>query len=267
MIIATLAGPGQLANAAVFARSVKQFHPEAYIILCITGNAGRYREPDDVDEVVFIASKPFESADLSPYKAYFIQSLVHTYNDSIIYMDPHSRLYGPIDELAQALRGCDLVGIPYFLYPQQNAEDEIERLKNGMMNAGLLALRPSSHTRSFAAWWLDRVMESCRSGNPAHSDHRWLSLAVTPFGIHIFKHPAYHFSAWNLAEKARSLTVQNGQFTVHGLPLKTACFDPAGGKLHAQVASARLLPVHMLMDQYQAECDAILSNPGKEMPS
>ncbi|MFD1956040.1 hypothetical protein ACFSL6_18150 [Paenibacillus thailandensis] len=265
MIFATLANCAQLANAEVLAGSIKRHYPDAYTVLCLIGEIKAYSQSSFFDETVFISVKQNgdEFGPLSPYKAYLVHSLLQSHDEPVIYMDARSRIYAPIDELIDELERKNIVGVPFISEPQDNVEEEIERLRKGTVNAGLLALRPNEHTRKFAAWWLSRVSaDYFGPSRHADSEHRWLSLAMDPFGLHLFKHPAYHLSAWNAHEKRRMLRVENDHFFAGGSPLKTACFDEANVRLDRQTDAPGSLAFHQLALRYSEECAAILS--GKE---
>lgn len=256
MIFATLADRKTMRNAVVLARSVKQFYPEAKTVLCLAGTERSYEQPAFFDETVFVSVKrDGEEAGLSPYKAYFIRNLLESHEEPVIFMNPQSRLYAPIPELLHELTTRDIVAVPYYLEPRDEAEEEIERLQHGILYAGFLAVKPSRDGKKFAAWWLERITGSrLASSQTADSEHRWLSLAANPFHISLFKHPAYQLSAWNLDERSRTLHIVQGQYYIGSSLLKSACFDNENGRLERQLAKVENAALQQLVSQYAEQC-------------
>lgn len=268
MMFATLARKEQVPHAILLASAIKKHHPEAQIALCLVECHLQSWHLAQFDEVLLVSGQGYpedDSANAGPTKAYFIKHLLNRYLDDIVYLDPEIMVLGPFQEVFALLDHHPIITAPFNLEPCPKEHDswEIERLQNGFIHSGFLALKNSDRSRQFVHWWSSRVNRStfgpARSGE---ADHLWLSLAVVPFGIHLLREPGYHYACWNWHEQARSITHHdmNSTYLLNRKPLRS--FITAGARemlQHSPVPlSARTRETaEQLLDRRQEELDQV----------
>lgn len=236
MLFATMARKEQVPHAILLANTVKKHHPDARMALCLV----EYHLPSTLtsrfDEVLLISGQGFPQenpANGGPAKAYFINYLLNCYLDDIIYLDPETIVYSPFEEVYSLLNLHSIIASPYNLEPIDSSLDswEIERLRDGFIHSGFLALKNTDRSKEFIRWWSNRVNRTVFG--PAKSgvaDHLWLSLGVVPFGIQILKEPGYSVAPWNWHEQSRTIAHAdaNGAYFVNGKRIRS--FVTAGSR-------------------------------------
>jgi hypothetical protein len=104
----------------------------------------------------------------------------------------------------------------------ENAAWERLHLQYGTYNTGLVAVRESATTRSFLAWWDERVTRYCCT-DPAldvFSDQKWFDLVPGLFAdVTIDRSPGSNVALWNV--RGRDLHSAGGRYMVGSQPL---CF-------------------------------------------
>lgn len=216
VLFATLATNEQLPHAIRLAKSVKQHHPEARMVLCLIDYHLPAEHTAVFDEVLHISRQEHPKGNQAgggrgPAKAYFIKYLLNRCLDDIIYLDAETIVVSRFEEVFALLREHPIVAVPFNLepYPKEHDHREIERLRRGFIDSGCLALKNSIHARQFADWWSKRVDRTAYCADESEgTDHLWLSLALMPFRIRLMKEPGYRFGPWNWHEKKRSLNRQ-----------------------------------------------------------
>lgn len=231
----TIATPDRAAQSRIFARSVREFHPDARAVVFTLENDPAPGMYDDLYDLVISAEQLSLSglADMRfryttsglcfALKAWVIRHLLEKLpGDPIYYFDSDIELFTPLIEVEAALaRGANLVLTPHILQPAPDQDSEMALLRSGSLNAGFLAVAPSAAARAFVAWWCDRVRAGC-SGDPPgdnHRDQKWLELAPSICdGVTVLRHPGYNFAYWNAYE--RPLIRRGGVWTAAGSPLR-----------------------------------------------
>lgn len=153
--------------------------------------------------------------------------------ETIVYLDPDTKLYAPLSELAGWTDQRAVMAVPFRLEPEPGDEGgrELDRLRRGYLHAGFLVVRNRQEARTFAQWWKTRIEHSLYGPDrDACAADKWLSVGMVPHRLSLLRHPAYHVAAWNIDERRRCVTAKpDGSFTVQAEPLRTFCFaDPAG---------------------------------------
>jgi hypothetical protein len=231
----TIATPDRAAQSRIFARSARECHPDARVVVFTPENDGPPGMFDDLYDLVISAEQLSLSglADMRfryttsglcfALKAWAIRHLLEKFpDDPIYYFDSDIELFTPLTEVEAALaHGANLVLTPHILQPAPDQDSEMALLRSGSLNAGFLAVAPSAAARAFVAWWCDRVRAGC-SGDPPgdnHRDQKWLELAPSICdGVTVLRHPGYNFAYWNAYE--RPLIRRGGAWTAAGLPLR-----------------------------------------------
>lgn len=262
MIFCTLVPKPQLANALLLAESIREHHPGARLVACLAEHFANAPVMDVFDEITIVTNHtlPMEEANgCSAAKVYFLKHLLDCYpEDKIIYLDPEMRVYGDFNEVERLLDDHELIATPYHLEPceEDDYRLEIERLRSGFLYGGFLALRGGEQSRRFLAWWSARIDTTFfGSTQDKLSDHRWLSLAMVPFRLHLLKDPTYVVSAWNLHAAGRKLSHSgNGGYLAGGRPLRSFLFANPGALLDERLnvcVPDESAPVRALVRSYR----------------
>jgi hypothetical protein len=165
-------------------------------------------------------------------KPFALRHLLSTY-DEVIYMDPDTIVYSPLDEMFEALASSNLVLTPHQLVPSTEKwvieSTELESLRFGVFNLGFVAVRKSELGMKVANWWADRCYDYCISDTQRglFTDQKLFDLAPAFFpGMHVLAHPGYNLASWNIRE--RTLTIdKNKGVLVNNLPLRFCHFTKA----------------------------------------
>jgi hypothetical protein len=228
----TIATPDRAAQSRIFARSARECHPDARVVVFTLENDGAPGMFDDLYDLVVSAEQLSLSglADMRfryttsglcfALKAWVIRHLLEKFpDDPIYYFDSDIELFTPLTEVEAALaHGANLVLTPHILQPAPDQDSEMALLRSGSLNAGFLAVAPSVEGRSFVAWWGERL----RTGSTLEStcgDQKWLDLVPAICdGVAILRHPGYNFAFWNAHE--RKLRCLGDAWSAAGQPLR-----------------------------------------------
>lgn len=251
-IIFTLCSNNYLAQAKVLADSVRQFQPDwTFIIGLVDKKDPSIPYQDFGFEVIEVSrmepkmialAQKYSIVELNTcVKPSFFQYLFEQRKAAqVIYMDPDTCIYSPLEAIDHLLSEHDFVLTPHILTPMPLdglSPDESLFLNYGLYNLGFLALKRSPETGRFLRWWRERTYQKGYD-NPARglfTDQLWINLVPLYFeGVAILRHPGYNMAPWNLHE--RWLRQTNGNFHLSaGEPLAFyhfSGFKPAVPKLH-----------------------------------
>ncbi|HEX3952540.1 MAG TPA: hypothetical protein VHW90_03135 [Stellaceae bacterium] len=230
----TLATSDRAAQSRIFARSVRECHPEARLAVLTIDSPASPHAFDAFDVVLsveqlsiscladfrFRYSIPELCFALKPWLLrHFLEE---SPTDPVYYFDSDIEIFTPLSEVDAALaRGADLVLTPHILQPGPDPDSEKMLLRSGAYNGGFLAVAPSAQARALVAWWCERVRTACTQDALAgtYNDQKWLDLAPTICdGVAVLRHPGYNFAYWNAHE--RPLTCLGGTWSAAGWPLR-----------------------------------------------
>jgi hypothetical protein len=230
----TIVTPDRAAQARIFARSVRQCHPDAILAVLVPVTTAPRMFADLFDIVIPVEELAlagladmrfrYSVAELCyALKPWAIRHLFDRYPGApVFYFDSDIELFTPLAEVEAALaRGANLVLTPHILQPGLDQDREKALLRSGSFNAGFLAIAPSPPARAFVAWWSDRVRTGCTHDplEGTYGDQKWLELAPAILeGVAVLRHPGYNFAYWNAHE--RPLTCLGGVWTAAGWPLR-----------------------------------------------
>src|SRR5712692_5163436 len=228
----TIATPDRAAQSRVFARSARECHPDARLVVLALNLAGPPRLFEDVYDLVisveqlslgFLADMRFRysTAELCfALKPWVLRHLFEKFpGEPVYYFDSDIELFSRLAEAEAALAaGANVVLTPHILQPAPDQDSEEALLQSGSLNAGFLAVAPTSHGRGFVAWWGERLKTGCTLDGTC-GDQKWLELAPSICdGVLILRHPGYNFAFWNAHE--RPLKCVGGAWTAAGQPLR-----------------------------------------------
>jgi len=225
-------------KASVWAESVRRVYGEDARTWCVLSDVRR----DDIDYQVFDHLLTIEDLDVpvsslegwifchtvvelcTAVKPFAFKKIFRETGAAVVvYMDPDTVLYTPMDEIYEILATRPVVLTPHVSVPATNIENLLDGemlgcLRHGVFNLGFLALADRGEGRSFLDWWAARCLDWCYddSARGLFTDQRWIDLAPCFFrDIEILRHRGYNVATWNLyyREVGRDAA---GRFMVNG---------------------------------------------------
>ncbi|AXM89101.1 hypothetical protein B379_08030 [Anoxybacillus ayderensis G10] len=279
MIVCTSICANYLPKAMVLAKSVKQYNPDAKVVVCIVEREIPLIAMNNFlfDEVVLAKDLGFENFEhfifrhsiveaSTAVKGQLFRYLLGKYDEELefIYLDPDIKVYGPLIELREMLQTYPIVLTPH-LCDQENTLDavmdnELSALKHGAYNLGFLSINRSQESKEFIEWWASRLEMFCYNDIPngIFTDQKWIDLAPCFFNVHIFKHRGYNVAPWNLS-KRKITTDEHNNYIVNG-KYRLRFFHFSGFDSGANEAMInKYVPdkndlVYKLRDEYVRDC-------------
>jgi hypothetical protein len=219
----TSASFSYLDRARVLAETVKHFHPDWTLWLCLSD-----REPDgfafEIEKEKFdrlVRIEELNIPDLERWifvhdvvelctavKGAMLCKILESGADKVLYLDPDIALFGDLSLIPELLDHHAVVLTPHLLAPEPTLDgvqdNEIGSLKHGVYNLGFIAIRNSPEGRQCARWWRDRLIDFCFDDIPngLFTDQRWCDLIPAFFPTtHILSDPGYNVACWNLSNR------------------------------------------------------------------
>ena len=238
-----------LAKARTLGWSLKRFHPDWLLTLCLTD-----REPEGFR--FDLADEPFDDifwSDELPIanprgwlfkhevveactavKGPALHLLTQSDAEKIFYLDPDVAVFAPLTPMLEMLDEASILLTPHQLTPEDKGDavidNEICSLAHGTYNLGFLAIRNDARGKALAAWWNERLLEYCFDDKTAgiFVDQKWCDLVPAMFdGVMIVRDPGYNVASWNLSNR-RIAIESDGAVRVNGQPLRFFHFTKLG---------------------------------------
>ena len=241
-VAATIASKRYLANARVTARSFRSQHPDIPFVLLLTDEVDGFLNPHDEPfdiwtfndiEIPHIERFTFQYTELeSSYAAtpFLIDSLLESGFESVIFLKQETLILGELNSLFQKLGSHPFFVTPHMLGPSSVAAQEIDLLRAGVFNGGIIGASNTSEARVFLSWWMERTYSNCYRfvSDGLHYEQRWLDFlpALVP-NVLIVRDPGVNVGHWNLS--TRDVRDRGGEFMAQGHPLRVfrfSGFDP-----------------------------------------
>jgi len=230
--VCTIVARNYLPQARVLASSFAQQHPDGRFVVLVIDDVGRevQGEPfevwrlEDLDLEVAELRRMAAIYDLmalaTALKPWFLEGLLASGRDTVIYLDPDIRLYSPLDEIVALARRSSIVLTPHLTAPIRvdgRRVTETDILGSGIYNLGFIALGAGSS--SFLTFWKERLKRDCYVDHERQRfvDQRWVDLAPGMFDCSILQSARYNVAYWNLGH--RQLDWNGTTYTVDGQPL------------------------------------------------
>lgn len=239
-----------LAKARVLGWSLKRFHPDWVITVCITD-----REPDGFefdlekepfDRVIWGGDLPIDNIQswlfrhdvvevCTAVKGPVMKLLTEEPDvEKIFYIDPDIAVFSTLEPLVDMLDETSILLTPHQLEPESErmaiTDNERTSLRLGIYNLGFIGIRNDDSGRKFARWWNDRLLDYCYD-EPEQGifvDQKWCDLVPALFdGVRIVRDPGYNVASWNLSNRHVSIT-DNGDVLVNGGLLRFFHFTKLG---------------------------------------
>ena len=184
--------------------------------------------------------------------------------EAVIYLDPDTALFAPLDPLVDWLGEHDILLTPHLIDPNDTAEaiadNDLSASRTGIFNLGFVAIRTTGEGARFARWWNDRLLDWCYDDMPAglFVDQRWCDHVPALFDrVKVVRDPGYNVASWNLS--TRKLAVRkDGAILVNGAPLRFWHFTKLGpmGDAMTKKYGAENFPVYEVWGWYKRQVAA-----------
>jgi lipopolysaccharide biosynthesis glycosyltransferase len=281
-----------LPKARILASAVKRFHPDWTFHLLVSDRITNGNKP--TEEINF-AQEPFDrivwvdSLDIddiyswifkhsivelcTAVKGPFLQQLIREGAEKIIYLDPDTVVFNPIDPLIDLLDDNAILLTPHLLdypdNPQSILDNEIMSvMRHGVFNLGFFAINPNKPDGArFAEWWGNRLLNYCYADydHGLFTDQKWCDLVPSYFkDYYVIRDPGYNVASWNIDKRLVSIS-ENGQIQIDGrYPLRFYHFtgyDSGAGNTMTQRYSNGNLIINDIWSWYHYE----LQNKGQNI--
>jgi len=216
-----------LDRARVLAETVRRFHPDWTMWLLLSDEAPEGFEfklqDEDFDHVLTIGELGIpewrrwmfghDIVELcTAVKGKMMAHLLQQGADGVVYLDPDTALFSPLEDVLSMLEKHSIVLTPHIAVPESTYEgvldNEIGSLKHGVYNLGFVAARNVPEGERFAHWWRDRLLQFCHDDVPngLFTDQRWCDLVPALFdGVGILRNSGYNTASWNLSNRPIAL--------------------------------------------------------------
>lgn len=253
------------AKARILGQTLKQYHPDAFLVLLSVGevaDGSGALEPWDVVLPLTALSIPdlqqlcfkYNVTELcTAVKPAAARHLMDAFGaDRVMYLDPDVAVFDTLAPLEDLLNSASIVLTPHVLEPETDrrfiVRGEVLFLKRGAFNLGFFGVRNDDTGRRFLSWWNDRLMELClddadeQHALQAHyallglfTDQKWIDLVPSLFEHHhIVRDPGYNVATWNLAQRAISRDTK-GHWLVNGVSLRFFHFSGVDSGAHREL--------------------------------
>ncbi len=228
--IFTICSNNYMPFARVLMESVRRWHPEAALFVCLCDETvawdGLYDGPFQVVEASRLAIPDFRRMSFqydimelnTAIKPFMFDRLLEDGHDVVLYLDPDISVYARLDGLLGLLAsGASLVLTPHLHAPAEldSDPDDITIMRSGTYNLGFLGVSNCAETRSIIRWWMRRLRRHCvnQQVDGLFVDQKFMDL-VPGFapGALILHDRAVNLAYWNLdqvvlAEEPQGWTV------------------------------------------------------------
>ncbi|MFC4276049.1 glycosyl transferase [Achromobacter aloeverae] len=269
----TSAACNYIPKVRTLVRSIKKFHPDWIVHLALSDELppGFDLSQEPFDEIHPLSSLGIADArgwafchtivELSTAIKPFLLAHLLGRDDcgGVIYLDPDTVLFSPIDEVLEALVHSNIALTPHLVDPEHSLagvmDNEISCLRHGIYNLGFLAVAPTEIGKQFAQWWSDRLYYFCRAEihNGLFTDQRWIDLAPAFFeGVCVLRTPRLNAAPWNLSTRTITGELPNS-VKVDGEPLgfyHFTGFDSGAHRMMAQKYAGDQPTVAALIEWY-----------------
>lgn len=166
--------------------------------------------------------------------------------EKVIFLDPDTCAYNPINGIVEELDKHPIVLTPHYIMPKDNdpADSDVGMLRFGSFNLGFYAVNSSAEALAFLQWWCDRCFRFCyfESQFGLSTDQKWVSIAPCFFpNLHVTFNVGYNVAFWNIQERVLSKSPDGGYLVNGTVPLIFFHFSSFDERTPA-LLSKRLFP-------------------------
>ena len=273
LAVGTIVAKNYLPFARFIAESFRRHHPGIPFFVVLADEVDGYFDP---------AAEPFSMLTLhdlaipdlkrfcfhysrqqvvTAAKAYLLSYLLERGFASAVFFDADILILGNLAPLFAVVQKHAIVLTPHLLAPLTGGAQEARELNillSGTYTGGFLGVSDTPSSRSFLAWWQDRLYEHCchAVARGMHYDQHWLDLVPVYFdGVHILRDPTYNVAYWGLPE--RNVHVPENLLPVDTQPCRFFHFSgfdpeqpPAVTRYSPRLTMGNVGPAVSLFDHY-----------------
>ncbi|VEP16208.1 conserved hypothetical protein [Hyella patelloides LEGE 07179] len=222
--------------ARILFTSLKEYHPEVSLFLCLADTPQPEIELKIADvEVIPVADLEITNFldfafryDIMEFntaiKPFFLDWLIRERGfEEIVYLDPDIELFAPMKPVFDAFeKGADFAITPHITAPAEFDEfpDDIGIMKAGIYNLGFIALNNSQEAQNFLQWWKRRLRYQCinQQDQGIFVDQKFVDLLPAFHqNVAILRDRTLNVAYWNLDRRKLSQTSEG--WLVDGEPL------------------------------------------------
>ena len=277
LAVFTICSNNYVPAARVLLDSVRQYHAEADLYLCLADEMirvpGLYDPAWTIVEARGLPIRDFAAFafryDILEFntalKPFMFQHLLEQCGyDAALYFDPDIELFRPLDEVTQPLReGASFVLTPHMCAPcvDPTEPNDLTIMRAGIYNLGFLGAARGQEASDVIAWWARRLRYECvnAQSDGLFVDQKFMDLAPAfAAGAHICRDTTMNVAYWNLQQRVLGGT--DGAWTVDGAPLgffHYSGFDPERptrlSKYDTRLDGAMSEPLQRLTASYAAK--------------
>lgn len=233
--IMTICSSNYFPYARILFASLRRYHPEAALFLCLADIKSAWEL--GIDEVEIIEARELGIPNFLDFafrydimefntavKPFMMRFLLEERSfQQVIYLDPDIELFAPMTAVFESLeRGANFVLTPHLTAPAEAGHypDDIGIMKAGVYNLGFIAVNNSNATISFLHWWGRRLRFYClnQQEQGIFVDQKFVDL-LPGFhaGVEILRAANLNVAYWNLWQRQLEKTSEGWQ--VNGEPL------------------------------------------------
>jgi len=231
MLVTTIATWNEFTEALLLAKSVKEHHPDASVIVCLAENS--LPESERYPWIHhFVLARDLGIPDFDAYmsrfqwfqhvsalKGYLFRFLADVYSaeNEFIYLDARMFVVSPLIEFRSMISSSTIVLTPHFVAPSSRTDcsREVQVLKEGTFHTGMIGMRRTQELGQLLNWWIRVIREF--SGQDEYGgnllDQKYLNLAPSLFQAAILRHPGYNIGFWNIHEQPRYISLIRKRYT------------------------------------------------------
>lgn len=235
--IVTICSGNYFPHARVLFSSLKKYHPEASLFLCLADTP----QPETELKLPEVEVIPAESLDILNFndfafrynvmelntalKPFVMQWLIEVRGfEEVVYLDPDIELFASITPVFDAFaEGADFVLTPHITEPAElgRIPDDVDIMKAGIYNLGFIGVKNSFDAISFLHWWGRRLRFGYLSQQERgiFGDQKFVDLLPAFHDrVTILRDRTLNVAYWNLDR--RELTKHRDTWLVEGKPLR-----------------------------------------------
>ena len=245
--IVTICSGNYFPYARILLTSLKKYHPEASLFLCLADKL----QPDaelGIEGVEVIPAEDLAITNFADFafryeiiqfntsiKPFVMQDLIENRGfEEVVYLDPDIELFAPMSPVFDAFaKGADFVVTPHLTEPAEFGEfpDDIGIMKAGIYNLGFIAVNNSPDGISFLHWWGRRLRFQCvhKISEGIFVDQKFVDLLPAFHeNVAILRDRSLNVAYWNLDQ--RELTKTDAGWLINGQPLRFFHFSGISAK-------------------------------------
>jgi len=266
--VGTVVTKSHLAEARALAWSLADSQPSSRLYCLLADRVDGYFDPA-AEPFELITLAQLERPDLVRQMCFYytpfelcnaLKGELHAYlwghlqGSRWLYLDADVMVVGDLRPVLEHLAGAEILLNPHRSIPHEAERidpDEVLLLKRGSFNGGFLGLGRGPESMRFLKWYRSRLQRYCFQDHVKLTgedwqhealrrglfvDQLWLNLVPLYFErVKTVRDRGVNLAHWNLDEPG-SLSVENGQYWVHGEPLRFVHFSGWAAKRPHEVS-------------------------------